>query len=71
MNKPSPSPTEQIISHLEKMKLPYYAQPAQNRNGLDYCATCEQAWEMCSCSARNTGYKRAIDEIITYLKSLK
>jgi Zn-dependent M32 family carboxypeptidase len=49
-------------------QLPYYAQPAQNRNGMDYCATCEQAWEDCSCSARNTGYKKALQDVLDLLK---
>lgn len=52
-----------------KMKqLPYYAQPAQNRNGINYCSTCEQAWEDCSCSARNTGYKKALSDVLADLQ---
>ncbi len=49
------------IERLEKTKLPYLSTLCQNRNGIEYCGTCEQAWEYCSCLARNTGYKKAID----------
>jgi hypothetical protein len=51
----------------EKKKLPYEAQICQNRNGLDYCGTCEQAWEDCSCSARNTGYNQALKDLLSSL----
>jgi len=57
---------EGIIEGMKK--LPYYARPTQNRNGMDYCSTCEQAWEQCSCAARNTGYKKAISDILSALK---
>ena len=52
----------------KKEKLPYTPRYCQSRNGIYYCGTCEQAWETCSCSARNTGYKRAIDEVLSILK---
>lgn len=41
---------------------PFEAKLCQNRNLMDYCGTCEQAWEDCSCSVRNTGYKKAITQ---------
>jgi hypothetical protein len=53
------------IERLEKTKLPYLSTLCQNRNGIEYCGTCEQAWEYCSCLARNTGYKKAIDSEIS------
>ena len=63
---------KEIEKEIRGMKqLPYYAQPAQNRNGMDYCATCEQAWEDCSCSARNTGYKKALQDVIDLLAHKK
>ena len=37
----------------------YIPKLCQNRNGLNYCGSCEQAWEYCSCSARNRGIKDA------------
>ena len=50
-------------------KLPYSSRLCQNQNGLEYCGTCEQAWDDCSCSARNTGYKKAKQEEITFYQS--
>ena len=43
-------------------KGPYKSRLFQNRNLIDYCGTCEQAWEYCSCSARNTGFNAAVTE---------
>lgn len=63
---------EEIVEEIKKVKkLPYYAILSQSRNGIDYCFACGQAWEECSCSARNTGYKQAIDDILSNLKSNK
>lgn len=56
---------KEMVEEMEK--LPYKAQICQNRNGLDYCGTCEQAWEDCSCSARNTGYNKALDDLLSSL----
>ncbi len=50
---------------------PFNAQLAQNRNGLDYCSTCEQAWEYCSCSARNTGFNKCLSEVKSLITSLQ
>jgi hypothetical protein len=63
---------ERVEKEVKSIKeLPYYAQPAQNRNGNDYCATCEQAWEECSCSARNTGHKKALETVRLALDQMK
>lgn len=64
---------EAEIERLEskKEKLPHIPRLCQNQNGLDYCGTCEQAWEDCSCPARNTGFKKAIDDQIIHLKQIK
>lgn len=59
MNNPSPSPTEQIIEHIEGMK--------RKTNDDWKCKVC--GWEGVECEC--VGYNKAIDEIITYLKSLK
>jgi hypothetical protein len=62
---------QQVGEEVNQMeKLPYHACIAQNRNGMDYCSTCEQAWEDCSCSARNTGYKKAIEDVRSRLDSV-
>ena len=53
------------------IKLPHEPQHCQNRNGIDYCGTCEQAWEDCSCPARNTGYKKALSDLLTHIKELE
>lgn len=59
---------ERIMSEIEKIEqLPYYCRLAQNINGIDYCSTCEQAWDECSCSARNSGHKKAIDDVLRLL----
>lgn len=47
------------ISHL--IHEPKYC---QNRNGLYFCGTCEQAWEDCSCAARNTGARNMKEHIL-------
>jgi hypothetical protein len=49
---------------------PNYARICQNRNGLDYCGTCEQAWEYCSCSARNTGNNRCLQTTLSNIDKL-
>lgn len=49
---------------------PFFAKICQNRNGLEYCGTCEQAWEYCSCSARNTGFNRGLERYRQALASL-
>ncbi len=51
-------------------KSPYLARLCKNRNGLDYCGTCEQAWEDCSCPARNTGFNACRNEILNKIKEL-
>lgn len=43
-------------------KSPYESRICQNRNMIDYCCTCEQAWDDCSCPARNTGFNSAIEQ---------
>lgn len=30
---------------------------------MDYCGTCEQAWEDCSCSARNRGHNDLLSKV--------
>ena len=44
-------------------KNPFKPILCQNRNGLDYCETCKQAWEVCSCTSRNTGFNTALSQI--------
>jgi len=62
---------ERVRGEIEKIKLlPYYAKLCQNRNGMDYCGTCEQAWGDCSCSARNTGHKKGVETVLHLLSSL-
>lgn len=58
---------ENIIKKNLPEKTPFCSKLCQNRNGLDYCGTCEQAWEYCSCSARNTGFNKALSQINTSL----
>jgi hypothetical protein len=70
-NKARKDLIEEDIKRLEGKGLPYFARMCQNRNGLEYCGTCEQAWEDCSCPARNTGYKKALQEEINYKKNKK
>lgn len=43
-------------------------QLCQNRNGLEYCGTCEQAYDECSCAARNTGARNAKQAIATEIE---
>lgn len=50
-------------------KSPFISQLCQNRNLNDYCGTCEQAWEDCSCPARNTGFNDCHDQVNTILES--
>src|SRR3990167_5233022 len=60
------SQRQEIVKSLEGMNpLPFVSRLYQNQNRLEYCGTCEQAWEMCSCSARNTGYKKALSAAIS------
>ena len=62
------SERQEIVKSLEGMNtLPFSSQLCQNQNGLEYCGTCEQAWEMCSCPARNTGYKKALFDAISII----
>jgi hypothetical protein len=57
MNKPSPSPTEQIIEHIEeKYKKMLTIRESRKDETFDYFI---EGWFKCK------------DEIITYLKSLK
>ena len=48
--------------------LPYEPRLFQNRNGLDYCGTCEQGWYDCACAARNTGWKNALTQLLGKMK---
>jgi len=50
---------------------PNSARIAQNGNGMDYCSTCEQAWEYCSCSARNRGNNDCLCRIKQVINNLK
>jgi hypothetical protein len=50
---------------------PFESKLCQNRNGLDYCGTCEQVWEVCSCPARNTGFNQANTEWRNTIKKLR
>jgi len=61
---------KEIAEEVEKKneKLPYTPRYCQSRNGIYYCGACEQAWETCSCLSRNTGYKRAIDDVLQIIK---
>ena len=43
---------------------------AQNRNGLDYCSTCEQSWDYCSCATRNTGFNSCREQVKKALENL-
>jgi hypothetical protein len=54
---------EEFVKCIPEIELPYESRLCQNQNSLEYCGTCEQAWEYCSCSARNSGYKKCIADI--------
>lgn len=60
---------ERILERLPE-KNPNESRLRQNRNGIDYCGTCEQGWEDCSCPARNTGYNTALSEIRTIIEQV-
>lgn len=65
---------QRLIDYLlEKLpeKSPNNSQICQNRNGLDYCETCEQAWGYCSCAARNTGFNSALSATRKLLEDCK
>lgn len=61
---------QELLKEVEGRKetLPNYARRAQNRNGLYYCSNCEQAWEDCSCAARNTGHVEALSDLATSIR---
>jgi hypothetical protein len=55
------------MSKIEKpVKNSWKPELAQNQNGMNYCTCCEQAWETCSCPARNTGRNQAIEQSDKY-----
>lgn len=58
-----PAYAKEFVEKCVPKKNPNEPQLCQNRNGLDYCGTCEQGWEDCSCPARNTGFNSAISEM--------
>jgi len=59
---------KEMVDEMIGEENPHKSQLCQNRNGLEYCGTCEQAWDNCSCSARNTGYNKKRQEIINISK---
>jgi hypothetical protein len=56
------SQLKEVLERLPKEN-PNYARICQNRNGMDYCGTCEQSWEDCSCSARNRGHNDLLSQV--------